>query len=129
MKRARKASPSEPGRSARESTPGSAPSQVAIFGSWREPLRATGRQSRDSGWWSRWRRRERGYDAASLCRPSHRESYWRLVGAEHWVCGLCHPPVLGLDIERVADLHLHEQVFDEVAVLVEAGVLTFRKPS
>jgi hypothetical protein len=37
--------------------------------------------------------------------------------------------VLGLDIERVADLHLHEQVFDEVAVLVEAGVLTFRKPS
>jgi hypothetical protein len=34
--------------------------------------------------------------------PAHRITDWRLGDSPHVVCGVCHEPAKGLDIERVA---------------------------
>lgn len=35
--------------------------------------------------------------------PRHRSSDWHKPGSTYVVCGICHPPVPGLDVVRVVD--------------------------
>jgi hypothetical protein len=38
--------------------------------------------------------------AADCPYRAHAGREWRLAGSNHWVCGACHEPVVGLQIER-----------------------------